>query len=147
MFDHVHRTVIVGTAIASNGDASESLETRVRPAGLERYTGLVVFLPKLHLAVLEGPAPLHTLHRHALSLAGLAAAHTLLMQRTTFRWFSALIFQQHATAPHGFTMAELAELAMLPPRRLCNHIAGLALLSEPQVLPSFVAPVSAARIN
>ena len=145
MVDHVHRTVIAGDAMAVSGDASDSLVIRIRPAGLERYTGLIVYTGQLHLAVLEGPVPLHTLHRHALLLAGLTAARTLLTQRSTFRWFSALVFQQHATRPMGFTLPELEQLAMMP-RRLCHHVCGLAQLGQPQALPTG-APRDATHVH
>ena len=130
MYDHVHRMVLVGTTTAPAFDTSDSLVTRLRPTGFERYTGLVVFTPDVRLAVLEGPVPLAVLHRHALMLAGLNGAQTLLAQRTSFRWFSALLVQQHEAAPPGFSMAELSALSMLPPRNLCNHMATLARLGE-----------------
>ena len=130
MYDHVYRTVIIGTMTSADNEASDSLVARLRPTGFERYTGLIVFTPEVRLAVLEGPAAQHVLHRHALMLAGLASAQTLLTQRTSFRWFSALMLRQHDTAPPGFSMAELATLATLPPRRLCNHIETLARLDE-----------------
>ena len=147
MFDHVHRTVIAGNAIATGGDASDSLVARLRPAGLERYTGLIVYATEFHLAVLEGPAPLHTLHRHALQLAGLRSARTLLMQRTTFRWFSALVFEQHDAPPPGFSLAELEQLAMMSPRRLCHHIAGLAHLGQRQSLPLATVPADLTQVH
>jgi hypothetical protein len=137
MYDHVYRTIVVGTISAPAVEASDSLVTRLQPTGFERYTGLIVFAPDVRLAVLEGPAALHTLQRHALRLAGLAAGQTLLTQRTSFRWFSALMLQQHDTAPPGFSMAELTTLAKLPPRKLYHHIETLARLGErPQLYPA-----------
>jgi hypothetical protein len=127
MYDHVYRTVIVGSAAAPCGDASDSLIARLRPTGWDRYTGLIVFTPDLRLAVLEGPVALGVLYRHALALTGLSAAQTLLTQRTSFRWFSALNFHEHPSTPPGFTLAALEKLGPLSPRRLHNYVAALAI--------------------
>lgn len=123
MYDHVHRTAIVGSTAAPAGSASDSLIARLRPTGYDRYTGLIVFTPELRLAVLEGPVALHVLHRHALALAGLSTAQTLLTQRSSFRWFSGLVFHEHAATPPAFTLAELAKLGPLSPRRLYKYVS------------------------
>jgi hypothetical protein len=125
MYDHVHRTAIVGSIVAPTGKDSDSLIARLRPTGFDRYTGLIVFAPELRLAVLEGPVGLHVLYRHALALAGLSTAQTLLTQRTGFRWFSGLIFRDHPVTPPGFTLAELEKLGPLSPRRLYRYVSAL----------------------
>jgi hypothetical protein len=136
MFEHVHRIVIVGSVTHEDRDSSDSLIARLRPTGLDRYTGLIAITPDVRLAVLEGPTALNMLHRHAMSLAGLSAAQTLLNQRTTFRWFSTLMLQHHDAAPSGFSMEELSALATSPPRTLCNHITALALLGNHHLPPA-----------
>ncbi|MFO1265371.1 MAG: hypothetical protein U1F67_00355 [Rubrivivax sp.] len=125
MYDHVHRTAIVGSLTASSTKDGDSLIARLRPTGYDRYTGLIIFAPELRLAVLEGPVALHVLYRHALALAGLSAAQTLLTQRTSFRWFSGLIFQEHQATPPGFTLASLEKLGPLSPRRLYKYVSAL----------------------
>ena len=127
MYDHVHRTAIVGSAAAPTGRGSDSLVARLRPAGCDRYTGLIVFTPELRMAVLEGPVALHVLYRHALGLAGLSTAQTLLTQRSSFRWFSGLIFQEHRATPPGFTLAELERLGPLSPRRFYKYVSALTV--------------------
>jgi hypothetical protein len=127
MYDHVHRTAIVGSTAAPTGSESDSLIARLRPAGDDRYTGLIVFAPELRLAVLEGPVALHVLHRHALALAGLSTAQTLLTQRSSFRWFSGLIFREHTATPPAFTLAELEKLGPLSPRRLYKYVSALTV--------------------
>lgn len=113
--------------VAPAGQESDSLVARLRPSGCDRYTGLIVFAPELRLAVLEGPVALHVLYRHALGLAGLSTAQTLLTQRSSFRWFSGLIFQEHRATPPGFTLAELERLGPLSPRRFYKYVSAITV--------------------
>ena len=133
MYDHVYRTVIVGSQLAQSGKESDSLIARLQPTGYDRYTGLIVFTPDVRLAVLEGPAALHVLYRHAMALAGLSAAQTLLTQRTSFRWFSALIFQEQPSTRPDFTLAALQNIGPLSPRKLHNYVSALTVPANRQL--------------
>ncbi len=140
--------------LAPSSKESDSLIARLQPTGYDRYTGLIVFTPDLRLAVLEGPAALHVLYRHSLALAGLSTAQTLLTQRTSFRWFSALIFQEQPSTHPDFTLAALQNLGPLSPRKLHNYVSALTgpashKLIEPRPAPvrhdTFAKPAAAAQ--
>lgn len=127
MHEHVYRTVVAGEGRDAIAGTTRGILFHPHATSSDRYTGLILVTPTVRIAVLEGAGAPPALHRDALSLSGLGHAVTLLNQRTTFRWFSALLMQRFDHVLPDVSLATLTALCTVSPRELCSYVTTLAL--------------------